>query len=133
MCSNWFDYNYYIHVMMLYRPSPLFPTITIPKIGILAEASAMSIRQAVNMHRQQQLAYNWLNLSTVFTSTISLMYATTVHPDSLSMVLKRTKALDDLESTTELLDAFGKKFASAKKLKAMVEVVITRLKVHAEQ
>ncbi|RFU28891.1 hypothetical protein B7463_g7448, partial [Scytalidium lignicola] len=102
LITSWFDLNYYTHVTMLYRPSPLCPTLDIAKIKILAEASAMSIRQATNMHHQQRFAYNWLNLFGVFTSSLTLMYSITVQPD-LTSVLSQTDALNDLELAMELL------------------------------
>ncbi|KAK1486452.1 cytochrome P450 [Colletotrichum tamarilloi] len=30
--SSWYDFNYYLHVAMLYRPSPLFPTLPEPRV-----------------------------------------------------------------------------------------------------
>ncbi|KAH8812618.1 fungal-specific transcription factor domain-containing protein [Xylogone sp. PMI_703] len=130
MITSWFDLNYYTHVTMLYRPSPLFPTLDIMKVKILAEASAMSIRQATNMHHQQRFAYNWLNLFGVFTSSLALMYAITAQPDLMS-VLNQTDALRDLELAMELLGTFGKKFASARKCQSMVREVLCQLRTHA--
>lgn len=130
LSTSWFDLNYYTHVIMLYRPSPLCPTLDLPKVTILAEASAMAIRQAINMHRQRRFSYNWLNLFSVFNSTLSLMYATTAQPDSLSLVLERTKAISDLELALELLEVFGKKFPSAKKIQGMVQEVLAKMRLH---
>ncbi|KAG2420373.1 hypothetical protein HFD88_005174 [Aspergillus terreus] len=126
LSSSWFDLNYYTHVAMLYRPSPLFPTLDQSKVKVLAMAAAMSIRQAINMHRQRRFAYNWLNLLGVFTSTLSLMYAITAQPDNLASVLGETKAVDDLELAIELLDTFGRKFPAAKKIRRMVQEVLKR-------
>lgn len=130
LITSWFDLNYYTHVTMLYRPSPLCPTLDITKIKILAEASAMSIRQATNMHHQQRFAYNWLNLFGVFTSSLTLMYSITAQPD-LSSVLNQTDALHDLELAMELLGTFGKKFSSARKCQSMVREVLSQLRAHA--
>ena len=130
LSTSWFDLNYYTHVSMLYRPSPLCPTLDIPKVTILAEASAMAIRQAINMHRQRRFSYNWLNLFGVFNSSISLMYATTAQPDNLSSVLERTKAVSDLELAVELLETFGRKFPSAKKIQSMVQEVLARFRLY---
>ncbi|KAK0374029.1 cytochrome P450 [Colletotrichum limetticola] len=32
--SSWYDFNYYLHVAMLYRPSPLFPTLPEPRVKV---------------------------------------------------------------------------------------------------
>jgi len=106
LCSSWYDFNFYIHLAMLYRPSPLFPILDQPQVKILADAAAMSIRQATNMHRQQRFACNWLNL----------------------LVLKETKAIDDLELAMELLESLSIKFTAAKKTRCMIEVIVSRYK-----
>ncbi|KAF9884230.1 hypothetical protein FE257_001962 [Aspergillus nanangensis] len=126
LSSSWFDLNYYTHVAMLYRPSPLFPILDQAKVKVLAMAAAMSIRQAMNMHRQRRFAYNWLNLLGVFTSTLSLIYATTAQPDHLATVLGETKAVEDVELAVELLDTFSGKFPAAKKIRRMVQEVLNR-------
>lgn len=58
------------------------------------------------------------------------MYATTAQPDSLSLVLERTKAISDLELALELLEVFGKKFPSAKKIQGMVQEVLAKMRLH---
>jgi hypothetical protein len=130
LCTSWFDLNYYTHVIMLYRPSPLCPTLDVQNLKILAEASGMAIRQAINLHRQHRIAYNWLNLVTVFNSALSLMYTATAQREQLSLVWDSSKAADDLGLAVELLEAFGKKFPSAKKIQNMVQAVSDNLKVY---
>jgi hypothetical protein len=78
------------------------------------------------MHRQCQFAYNWLNLLSVFTSTLSLIYAITAQPDDLVRVLRETKAIDDLESAMQLFDTLSSKFAAAKKIQRMVQQIVGR-------
>ncbi|KAK1517052.1 cytochrome P450 [Colletotrichum costaricense] len=45
--SSWYDFNYYLHVAMLYRPSPLFPTLPEPRVkslghkGVIEEAFSL--------------------------------------------------------------------------------------------
>lgn len=126
--SSWYDFNYYLHLAMLYRPSPLFPTLTESRVKLLAEAASMSIRQVSNMHRQDCLAYNWLNLLSIFTATLSLIYATTVQPDNLTSVLRDKRAVADLDLTIELFDKLSVKFPVAGKIRRMVEQISTRYK-----
>lgn len=130
LCTSWFDLNYYTHVIMLYRPSPLSPTLDISRMKILADASGMAIRQAINLHRQRRFAYNWLNLVTVYNSALSLMYTSTAQTDNQSLMLDHTKAIDDLEIAMELLESFGGKFPSAKKIQGMIQAVSSKLRMH---
>ncbi|KAF7542799.1 hypothetical protein G7Z17_g11266 [Cylindrodendrum hubeiense] len=126
LTSNWYDFNYYTHLAMLYRPTPLFPTLDQHRIKILAEAASMSIRQATNMHRQKRFAYNWLNLLSVFTATLSLIYAVTAQPDNLVAVLEETKATEDLELSIDLFQSLSIKFPAAKKMQRMVDQVVKK-------
>ncbi|KAJ4424213.1 hypothetical protein N0V82_001079 [Gnomoniopsis sp. IMI 355080] len=128
LTSNWFDFNYYTHLAMIYRPSPMFPTMDHKRVKILEEAASMSIRQAYSMHRQGRFAYNWLNLLSIFTSTLSLIYSTNVQPDDLVTVLKQTRAIEDLDLVIELFDTLGFKFSVANKLRGMVADISSRYK-----
>lgn len=128
LSSSWYDFNFYTHLAMLYRPSPLFPTLDASRIKILREAASMSIRQAINIHRQQRLAYNWLNLLAIFTSTISLIYAVTAQSDDLASVLKETKAINDLELVIELFGILERKFPAARNFRRMIEAVASKYK-----
>ncbi|OKL62007.1 hypothetical protein UA08_02703 [Talaromyces atroroseus] len=100
-----------------------------PVLRVLAEASSMAIRQAITMHRQQRFSYNWLNLAVLFNATLSLMYSTTAQPNNLSQVLESSKAIEDLELSIELLHAFSRKFASAKRIQSMVQIVLAKLRM----
>lgn len=127
--STWYDFNFYTHLAMLYRPSPLCPTPNQNHLKILAEAAAMSIRQAVNMHRQKRLAYNWLNLLSVFTAAISLIYAITSTTEiTVAGALSGRRVIEDLELVVELFDALRVKFTALTKLRDMLQEVISSFK-----
>lgn len=128
LSTSWFDFNYYTHVAMLYRPSPLLPTMDLGRVRTLEEAASMSIRQAFNMHRQRRLAYNWLNLLALFTSTLSRIYATTVQPENLVTTLRETRAIEDLDLAIALFDTLGVKFPAANKIRGMVAEISRRYK-----
>lgn len=126
LTSHWYDFNYYTHLALLYRPTPLLPTLDQRRIRILADAASMSIRQAIEMHRQGRFAYNWLNLLQIFTSTLSLVYAITAQPDDLPTVLRETKATGDLKLAIELFGTLGRKFSAAVTLEKMVQEIVTK-------
>jgi hypothetical protein len=128
LSTSWFDFNYYTHVAMLYRPSPLLPTMDLERVKTLEEAASMSIRQAFAMHSQRRLAYNWLNLLALFTSTLSRIYATTVQPENLVTTLRDTRAIEDLDLAIALFDTLGVKFPAANKIRGMVAEIAKRYK-----
>lgn len=128
LTSNWFDFNFYVHLSMLYRPSPLLPTMDSNRVKTLHDAASMSLRQAFSMHRQHRFAYNWLNLLSLFTCTLSLIYSTTVQPNDLVTVLRETRAIEDLDLAIELFDTLGVKFSAANKIRGMVSEISARYK-----
>jgi hypothetical protein len=130
LCTTWFDLNYHNHVIMLYRPSPLCPSITFEKVTILADASATSLRHVATMQRQQRFAFNWLNLFAVFTSTLALIYTVTAQPESICLYLQQSDALEDLRIAVDILDTFGSKFPLASKYRDMVRDIISSLESH---
>lgn len=125
--TAWYDLNYYQHVLMLYRPSPLFPVLTLEKVSLIADTSSMFISQVATMQRQGRYAFNWLNLFTVFTATLTLIYSITAQPEPLPAYLQRTKALADLELVCGFLTTFGRKFPSALKCRDIVQDIMRRL------
>ncbi|KAL1636710.1 hypothetical protein SLS58_009626 [Diplodia intermedia] len=128
--TAWYDLNYYTHLIMLYRPSPLCPVLTLEKVHLIAEASAMAIRQIEIMHHDQRYAFNWLNLFNVFTITLTLIYSITAQPEALSAYLQRSDALKDLDRASNVLENFATKFPTALKCRAIVHDVSQRLKSH---
>lgn len=130
LTTAWYDLNYYNHLIMLYRPSPLCPTITVDKVSTLANAAVMSLRQIGLMHSSCSFSFNWLNLYSLFTTTLALIYAITAQPRTLSSYLEQTNALQDLRLAADLLETFGKKFPAALKYHSMVQDVIARLSIH---
>ncbi|KAF4310167.1 hypothetical protein GTA08_BOTSDO12437 [Botryosphaeria dothidea] len=128
--TAWYDLNYYTHLIMLYRPSPLCPVLTLEKVHLIAEASAMAIRQIETMHHDQRYAFNWLNLFNVFTVTLTLIYSITAQPEALSAYLQRSDALNDLERASSVLGNFAQKFPTALKCRDIVHDVSQRLQSH---
>ncbi|KAJ6189738.1 hypothetical protein N7519_004646, partial [Penicillium mononematosum] len=126
--TTWYDFNYYTHLAMIYRPSPLFPVSDVKRIKMLETAASMSLRQAFSMHQQQRFAYNWLNFLALFTATLSLVYAITAQPDDLGVVLRDTRAIADLDLATQLFETLGIKFVAAKKIQGMIAEISRRYK-----
>ncbi|KAL2670312.1 hypothetical protein Neosp_014779 [[Neocosmospora] mangrovei] len=126
LTSTWYDFNYYTHLAMLYRPTPLFPTLDQTRIKTLAEAASLSIRHASSMHQQGRFAFNWLNFLALYTCTISLVYSVTAQPDDLCKVLEETRATDDLRLSIELFDTLGIKFVTARKIKAIFGKIVEK-------
>lgn len=126
--TTWYDFNYYTHLAMLYRPSPLCPISDVHRIKILETAASMSLRHAHSMHQQQRFSYNWLNFLSLFTATLSLVYAVTAQPDDLATVIRKTRVIADLDCAILLFDTMGIKFAAAKKIQTMVAEISKRYK-----
>ncbi len=125
-CMDWYDLNFYTHLTSLYRPSPLFPTLDVDRLSVLAEAAAMSVRHANSMHMQQRLSFNWLNMLTIYNSVVAVIYSVTVQPQDIATAIRRSRAVEDLELAAKLFKTLSYKFTSATTVGNMVEQIIDR-------
>ncbi|KAI1262644.1 fungal-specific transcription factor domain-containing protein [Xylariaceae sp. FL1019] len=126
LSNSWYDFNYYTHVAMLYRPSPLLPTSSPERLQTLRQMTSMALRTAMTMHQQQRLAYNWLNFLGLYTVSLSLIYSITAQPDNLVCVLQQTRGCEDLECAISLFDTLAVKFRAAKRVSRMVKDIVQR-------
>jgi hypothetical protein len=127
-CTSWYDYNYYLHLIMLYRPSPLCPVLTLEKVDLIANASAMAIRHIEVMHNEERYSYNWITLFNVFSVALTLIYSITAQPDSLPIYLRRSDALSDLDRASRVLGNFAQKFPTVARCRNIVQGVSQRLR-----
>ncbi|KAF4952635.1 hypothetical protein FSARC_12597 [Fusarium sarcochroum] len=128
LSTSWYDFNHYTHLAMIYRPSPLFPVSDVKRIKMLEMAASMSLRSAFSMHQQRKFAYNWLNFLSIFTATLSVVYAATTQPDDLGAVLKESRAIADLDLAAQLFETFALKFPAAHKVQSMIAEISRRYK-----
>ncbi|KAL2812528.1 fungal-specific transcription factor domain-containing protein [Aspergillus granulosus] len=126
LTTLWYDFNYYTHLAMIYRPTPTSPTMDPARVKTLENAACMALRQAFAMHQQLRFAYNWLNFLALFTCTISLIYAVTAQPGGLGLALRSTRVIEDLELAMALFERFGGKFLAARRVSGMVGEVVRR-------
>ena len=126
--TSWDDFNYYTHLAMIYRPSPLCPASDMNRLKMLESAASMSLRQAFGMRQQKRFAYNWLNFLSIFTATLSLVYAITARPGDLAAVLRDTRVIADLDLATQLFETLGVKFSAAKNIQDMIAEISRRYK-----
>ncbi|KEF61337.1 uncharacterized protein A1O9_02903 [Exophiala aquamarina CBS 119918] len=126
--TSWYDYNYYLHLIMLYRPSPLCPVLTLEKVKLIADAAAMAIRHIEVMHNEQRYSYNWITLFNVFSVALTLIYSITAQPDPLTIYLGRSDALSDLQRASRVLGNFAQKFPTVVRCLSIVQGVSQRLR-----
>lgn len=113
LTTAWFDLNYYNLVIMLFRPSPLWPIPPHENIRLVADAAAMALQQFSNLCRQQKLSFNWLNLISVFTAGLTLIFITT-QPDWQTNYLPTNEVINDLKVCRDLLTNFAQRLPPAK-------------------
>lgn len=113
LTTAWFDLNYYNLVIMLFRPSPLWPVPPQENIRLVADAAAMALQQFSNLCRQQKLSFNWLNLISVFTAGLTLVFITT-QPDWQTNYLPTREVINDLKVCRDLLTNFAQRLPPAK-------------------
>lgn len=126
--TSWYGYNYYLHLIMLYRPCPLCPVLTLEKAQLIADASAMAIRHVEIIHNEERYSYNWIALFNVVSVALTLIYSITTQPDSLTTYLGRSDAIIDLDLASRVLGNFAQKFPAVARCLNIVQDVSQRLK-----
>lgn len=115
LTTAWFDLNYYNMVIMIFRPSPLWPNPPPDHVHLVADAAAMALKQFHNMYRQQKLSFNWLNLLSVFCATLAMLFITTTRPEDWpAQFLDVDEVVSNLRLSEELFDRFAVKLAPAR-------------------
>ena len=125
---SWYDLNFYTHLTSLYRPSPLFPTLDVKRLNILAEAAAMAVQHVHSMHMQKRLSFNWLNMLTIYNAVVALIYSVTVQPQDIATAIEKSRAVEHLELAKELFKKLSCKFSAATTVGNMVGQIIDRYK-----
>ncbi|OCF55457.1 hypothetical protein L486_06940 [Kwoniella mangroviensis CBS 10435] len=116
---SWFLLNYQQLLCLLYRPSPLVPSMNEEKLKILHESSLNCVELYLNLYKANKVSYNLINISSQFLSCISLLYC-------LCEFDSRNKNLIDdagwkaevkkrLEQCNDLLEIFSKSLKETSK------------------
>lgn len=129
--STWYDFNYHTHLTLLYRPTPLLPTLNGRRIKILADAASSSIRLASSMHRQGTFSQHWMNLHAVFMAAVAQVYviATGSQQDGDGAARKdvlRMRAVDDVQLAVQLLASLEGRFPLARSVKELLRGILQR-------
>lgn len=122
LTTAWFDLNYYNMVIMIFRPSPLWPNPPPDHLHLVADAAAMALKQFHNMYRQQKLSFNWLNLLSVFCATLAMLFITTTRPEDWpTQFLDVDEVISNLRLSEELFDRFAVKLTPARACLSIVK------------
>lgn len=114
LTTAWFDLNYYNMVIMLYRPSQMFPNPSPEAIVELLEASLMSTKLSLSMVEQYRMSFNWLNYVWVFMSSVTLLYCIS-NAQRLKEPIDMERAWHGLQGCSTLLSRFCERFVLSKK------------------
>ena len=82
--AAWYEIPYHNALLLLYRPSPLFPTTSAPTDGRSGEwraaldqifnSSKSVIHLYADLHRTRRLNYSWITLHAVFMAGLAYVY-----------------------------------------------------------
>ncbi|WRT64142.1 uncharacterized protein IL334_001071 [Kwoniella shivajii] len=108
---SWFLLNYHQGLCLLYRPSPLYPTMTVERLTELHQASIRCVDLYIELWHEQKVSYNLINVSMQFLACISLLYCLCEYDSRDSALVKRLdwrkEVAQRLGQCHDLLDAFS--------------------------
>ncbi|WWC58723.1 uncharacterized protein I303_101267 [Kwoniella dejecticola CBS 10117] len=108
---SWFLLNYHQGICLLYRPSPLYPTMTQSRLASLHEASVRCVDLYIDLWQERKVSYNLINVSMQFLACISLLYCLCEFDNRDSNLVNnsdwRVEVEKRLNQCHELLEAFS--------------------------
>ncbi|OJD35520.1 pyrimidine pathway regulatory protein 1 [Diplodia corticola] len=110
------ELKYHQCIMLLYRPSPVFPRPKPEALDICFDSATETIRIYHELHRFGQMMNSWLTGHSIFVSAITMLYCLWISPAI------RARARDTFgehaKRCSETLEALGKTWSVAKNARA---------------
>lgn len=132
LTTAWFDLNYYNLLILLFRPSPLWPEPPLEHLRTLADAAANALQQFTNLSNQQKLSFNWLNLISVFAAGLALVFVTNKENWETALI-KYDQVHGDLILAERLLEKFAMRLPPAESCGRIIHRVRVAIEDRSER
>ncbi|KAG7751785.1 hypothetical protein KL911_004363 [Ogataea haglerorum] len=107
--TAWFSARYYHMLMLLYRPSYLFPKPSLNNLEILGRACLQNLSFTYNLYTSNLLPLNWITLYRFLTTCTTILYC--LCHWSIDLVESKT----DIHLCVEILNGFSENWYFAKR------------------
>ncbi|KAH3671602.1 hypothetical protein OGAPHI_000305 [Ogataea philodendri] len=107
--TAWFSARYYHLLMLLYRPSYLFPKPALNNLDVLGRACLQNLSFTYTLYTSNLLPLNWITLYRFLTTCTTILYC--LCHWSIDLVESKT----DIHLCVEILNGFGENWYFAKR------------------
>jgi Fungal specific transcription factor domain len=111
---EWFQIAYFHALLLLYRPSPTTPTVSLEGLRVCAESSISLISAYSSLYAKNKITCTWVALHSLFMASITMLYTLWVGQDIRSGTTKAV-VKSNVTSCLALFEVMGERWPIAER------------------
>lgn len=117
---DWFQIAYSHGLLLLYRPSPAFPTISLESLQICADSAISLISSYSSLYAKNKITYTWIALQSLFMASVTMLYTLWVSPQ-IRKSTRKVVVQSNVRSCLALFDAMEHHWPLAKRFYGIID------------
>lgn len=117
---DWFQIAYSHGLLLLYRPSPACPMISLESLQICADSAISLISSYSSLYAKNKITYTWIALQSLFMASVTMLYTLWVSPQ-IRKSTRKVVVQSNVRSCLALFDAMEYHWPLAKKSYSIIE------------
>lgn len=117
---DWFQIAYSHGLLLLYRPSPAFPTISLESLQICADSAISLISSYSSLYAKNKITYTWIALQSLFMASVTMLYTLWVSPQ-IRKSTRKVVVQSNVRSCLALFDAMEHPWPLAKRFYGIID------------
>lgn len=118
--SDWFQIAYSHGLLLLYRPSPACPIISMESLQICADSAISLISSYSSLYAKNKITYTWIALQSLFMASVTMLYTLWVSPQ-IRKSTRKVVVESNVRSCLALFDAMEHHWPLAKRFYGIID------------
>lgn len=117
---DWFQIAYSHGLLLLYRPSPACPIISLESLQICADSAISLISSYSSLYAKNKITYTWIALQSLFMASVTMLYTLWVSPQ-IRKSTRKVVVQSNVRSCLALFDAMEHHWPLAKRFYGIID------------
>lgn len=117
---DWFQIAYSHGLLLLYRPSPACPTISLESLQICADSAISLISSYSSLYAKNKITYTWIALQSLFMASVTMLYTLWVSPE-IRKSTRKVVVQSNVKSCLALFDTMEHHWPLAKRFYGIID------------
>ncbi|KAJ0110287.1 uncharacterized protein J7T55_000720 [Diaporthe amygdali] len=117
---DWFQIAYSHGLLLLYRPSPACPIISLESLQICADSAISLISSYSSLYAKNKITYTWIALQSLFMASVTMLYTLWVSPE-IRKSTRKVVVQSNVRSCLALFDAMEDHWPLAQKFYSIID------------